>query len=94
MSRISTQDFTEERFAMSRGYLSMQSGKDGFRRGQYHHPEGIVQVYESITFRGERTSLYLTRNGLAVSRNWQTAWGDRTISRLAREFIEDIINEQ
>lgn len=92
--RISTRDFTEERFALSRGYLSMQQGKNGFRRGQYHHPEGIVQVYESDTFRGTRTSLYMTRNGLAVSRNWQTLWGDRTISRLAREFIEDITSEQ
>lgn len=94
MRRISTKDFTEERYAMSRGYLSMQNGKEGFRRGQYHHPQGIVQVYETITFRGERTSLYLTRNGLAISREWQTAWGDRTISRLAREFIEEVSNER
>lgn len=57
MPRISTRSFTEERYAMSRGYLSMQAGKDGFRRGQYHHPDGLVLIYETITPRHVRTTL-------------------------------------
>lgn len=93
MGRISTRDYEEGRYSFRRGYLTMQRAGECFRRGQYHHPEGIVEVFESLSVRGERTSLYLTRNGLSISRTWQAAWGDKTIARLAREFMEDIISE-
>jgi hypothetical protein len=93
---VATTEFTEYRYRHSRGYLSMRREDEHCRRGTYTHPEGLVEVFENTYPRLKQhvTSMYLTRNGHSYCRRWETTWTDRTLSTLARRFIEDIISEQ
>lgn len=100
MSRITMQDFEEYDYKLSRSYLSMgkrddsDSGNAWWREGIFNHPECIGRVYESSTPRFQVTSIFFVLGGRSYHRRWETVWGDKTLARLAREFIEDIISEQ
>lgn len=62
-------------------------------RGIYHHPAGFARVY---TVAGEvlrLTCIRFIHNGRVYSRRWETVWGERTIARLCREFIEEVADK-
>jgi hypothetical protein len=72
----------------ARGYLSMHEWRGAYREGVYRHPAGLVEVYECLGDKGY-LSLRLRWKGRDYCRSWKTVWGDKTIARLAREFIEE-----
>lgn len=82
MPRPSTSTFEDSSYATGRGYLTMNA--DG--TGLYFGVHGIVRVYRDRV----STHLITPHAGLTHSRYWRRPWGDRTISRLAREFLVDV----
>jgi len=66
--------------------LALTRNDYGYTTGAYVHPLGIVRVVRFSTV----TSLYLVRAKREYQRRWERYWGDKTISRLAREFLEDM----
>lgn len=84
-------DFEEDRYKVSRSYLSMnERGAGGWREGHFQHPEGLVRVFEARIPRFAMTSMFFIRQGHSHQRRWNTVWGDKTLARLAREFVEDV----
>lgn len=85
-------DFDQHDWSTGRSYLSMgcwQGDNKSYRQGVYRSPVGLVEVYEQVGDRGH-TSLRLMHAGRDYCRSWKTVWGDKTIARLAREFVEEI----
>lgn len=66
-------------------------------RGYVDTKNGIVGVYaerfkSSVNGRvWEYTGLNFIENGTNYTRVWQSQWQPRTISRLAREFANDVV---
>lgn len=78
-------------FAERRGFLRMHSvqgsEKIGFwQMGEFMHPNGIVSVYCQEDF----TRLDFMHGDRMHTRQWERRWGDRTIPKLARQFVADI----
>lgn len=91
MPRLTMQDYEENVFTVSRSYLSMHNREaGGWREGVFNHPQGLVRVFEANTPRHRATSMFFVHNGFSHHRKWETTWGDRTIARLAREFVEEV----
>lgn len=86
-------DFTATDYAVL-PYLSMNDGA-----GVYSSPHGHVQVLVQQPERCGKyryhgfTGLGFIRNGRAYHRTWDRAWPLRTISRLAREFADDVARD-
>jgi hypothetical protein len=76
-------DFEDCSYRTGRGYLSMQSDGTGLFFGG-----AIVRIYRDR----KSTHMVMPHAGLTHSRYWKRPWGDRTISRLARQFILDVGN--
>jgi hypothetical protein len=55
--------------------------------GEFLHPSGFVRVYRQK----DLTRIDFITDGRGYSRSWQKDWGDRTINRLAREFVAEIL---
>jgi hypothetical protein len=87
---ISTADFSASSWSVGRGYLRLHRHGDlssgYYWMGEYIHPRGVVTVYRQDNF----TRMDLLVGGRLCSRSWARRWGDKTISRLAREFVEDV----
>jgi hypothetical protein len=93
MPHVTMDDFEENVFVVSRSYLSMHNTDDqGWREGHFHHPEGLVRVFEADTPQLQVTSMFFIHNGYSFQRRWETVWGDKTLARLARELIEESIS--
>lgn len=84
-------DYEEYSYTLGRSYLSMGHNKDGWREGIFNHPEGLVRVFESYSPRHQVTSMFYIRDGRSHHRRWPTVWGDKTLARLARELVEDVV---
>jgi hypothetical protein len=85
-------EFEECSWATGRPYLSVgcwQGTNGRYREHTYRHPAGVVEIYEQT---GPRplTSMRFRHAGRDHSRTWRTTWGNKTIARLARKFIEDM----
>jgi hypothetical protein len=80
------------RFSVGNGFLRMfkvgEASGAIWWTGEFLHPSGIVIVYRQEGY----TRLDLMAAGRCHSRGWQKSYGDRTITRLAREFIADMAN--
>ena len=81
-------DFTQNDSKYQRGILSMEGVSHGtwnFRTGSYRSDVGVVLVYL------DDHSLMLTTaaKGRQYARHWKASFGDKTIARLCREFLED-----
>ena len=83
-------DFEQVDWAAGRSYLVMGCWQGSYREGTYRHPVGLVEVYEQVGST-PMTSLRFRHRGRDWVRRWSRTWGDKTIARLSREFIEDII---
>lgn len=92
---MSMSDFEASDYAISRGYFSLGTwdcwpSGGGQRASLYRHPRGIVEIYE---YRGgctPITSMKFIWTGRHYRRCWEHAWGDNTLARLAREFVEEV----
>lgn len=83
-------DFKQVDYALGRPFLAAMYTDGQGRNGLYASPQGYVRIFES---RGRHSSTFmlLIHDGRTFSRNWNTTWGDRTLARLAREFVEDVV---
>lgn len=93
MTRVTMHDFQDSSWNHSRGYLSTGSwlGQNGsYRESSYRSNHGVVEIYEQIG-RHEIVSMRFIHDGREHMRRWDTSWGDKTLARLAREFVETII---
>jgi hypothetical protein len=92
MPKVAMQDYEENVYVLSRSYLSMKSREEGgWREGHFNHPEGLVRVFESATPRQRVTAMFFVHQGYSHSRRWETIWGDKTLARLARELVEEVV---
>lgn len=85
-------DFEQAEWACGRPYLSAglwQGERHKYRMPTYRHDLGVVEIYEQ-TGPYPMTNMRFRRAGRDHCRTWRTTWGDRTLSRLAREFLEDV----
>jgi len=80
-------------YAVGKGQLSIHlhgDAKGGFYwTGVFMDPRGIVRVYRQA----DHTSLTYIADGRSYDRSWTRYWSDRTINRLARALITDVLNE-
>lgn len=89
---IKTTDFTEGNWALSRSYLSTgpwEEGNGSYRQSVFRHPRGLVEIYEQNG--REMTNMRLRHGAREYWRHWDKLWGEKTVARLAREFIEDVV---
>lgn len=85
-------DFQEDVWCVGRPRLSKGSWvHDGtHRESVYRHPYTIVEISEYIGGTTPFTSMTFNSGGIQYSRRWEAQWGDLTLARLAREFVEDV----
>lgn len=96
MTRVRMEDFEQHEWNVGRNYLSVGSWEGSnrlYRESTYRHEHGLVEVYESLG-RFSLTSLRFRYRGRDHIRNWPTTWGDKTLARLAREFVESVVAAQ
>jgi hypothetical protein len=89
--KVTMQDYEDYSFGQSQGYFSAGPWVgEGFRESCYRSPHGIVEIYEQL---GKRpiVSMRFIHQGQCRMRRWDTSWGDKTIARLAREFVESVV---
>lgn len=90
--RVTTADYSVYSSRSARGYLMLHrhgGPEHGYYwTGAFMHPRGIVQVYRQHDY----TRLSFADGLRVCHRSWERYWGDRTISRLAREFIQDLLS--
>lgn len=55
---------------------------------------GIVFVSRYYNDDHEVTSMIFIWRGRDHMRSWKKFWGDRTITRLAREMVEEVVNDK
>lgn len=81
-------DYEQQNWAVGRPHLSLNSETG---EGVYRHPAGLVEI--TLVSHGPMriTHLKVHHQGRSISRRWETIWPERTIARLCREFIEDVI---
>lgn len=91
MSRVRLTDFEQQKWALSRSYLSMDAWRGESRDGHFFSPHGFVRVWMSRNPRWIRTALTFIHDGRTYDRRWKTLFGDRTIARLARELVEEVV---
>jgi hypothetical protein len=87
-------DYESCTWNVGRSYLSMGSWEGqnaSYRHGLYRHPLGLVEVYECLGRHGT-TSMRFIYGGTEFVRRWSTTWGDKTLARLARELVEDVVS--
>jgi hypothetical protein len=81
-------------YAVGKGHLAIHlhgDAKNGFySTGVFLDPRGIVRVYRQI----DHTNLTYIADGRSHDRSWNRYWSDRTINRLARALITDVLNEE
>lgn len=83
-------DFSGWSFAERRGFLrlnSFGSGEARYEMGEFMHPKGIVTVYRQEDY----TSLQFVHGERIFCRQWDAYWGSRTINKLARQFVADVL---
>ncbi len=88
---MKTGDFEAYSWRVSRPYLQKGSWEhnDTHRTSLYRHPAGVVEVDEYL--HGQPiVAMRLVHKGICHCRRWEAMWGDKTLARLAREFIEEI----
>lgn len=91
MSR--TTQFSNQSYSERRGFLRMHSYGTSlsgqYDLGDFMDPRGIVSVYRQCD--PDFLRLDFMHGGRFYSRQWEEYFGDRTIPRLARQFITDIL---
>jgi hypothetical protein len=86
-----TRDFEDYDYMSGRPYLCIGTWEhnDTHRSSTYRHPLGVVEVDEYIS--GKPILAFgFNWQGRTYRRRWEHSFGDKTIARLAREFVEEI----
>lgn len=86
-------DFKDQIWKLSRSYLSAGSWEgvnSTHRKSCYRSPHGIVEIYEYRSCKPS-VSMRFIHEGNEHMRRWETRWGDKTLARLAREFVEEVV---
>jgi hypothetical protein len=78
--------FKQQDYAVGRSYLTMY-GDGGGRTGIFTSPHGYARVFVSA----KSTFIIFIHAGRTYSRSWDSAWGDKTAARLARELIDQVV---
>lgn len=74
-------DFQDDHWAAS---VSLTMRADG--TGIWYGPTGMARVYRDDS----STTLATVHCGQTHTRSWDRRWEDRTIHRLARQFLADV----
>lgn len=86
-------EFEDRVWSAGRGYLSKggwQGGEHKFRESAYRNSVVLVEIYEWLDReRRQKTHMRFAWQGQEFARWWEHGFGDRTLSRLAREFVEE-----
>lgn len=93
MTRVTMADYEQHEWQLGRTYLSTgrwEGQNCSYRDSKFRSPHGIVEIYENIG-RVHVTSMRFIHNGIEYSRRWPACWGDKTLARLARELVEDVV---
>jgi hypothetical protein len=93
VSRIGMRDFEVQECTLSRTWLSTGSWHEDTRRSLFRSFHGLVDVFESRHERWPVTVLEFLHDGISYSRRWKRLFGDKTIARLAREFVEEVVDQ-
>ena len=64
------------------------SKAEKYYTGEFVDPRGIATVYRENGI----TRIDFAHQGRCYSRSWQRAYGDRTIARLCRAFITELLS--
>lgn len=80
-------DYEQQEWAAGRPYLSFNAETG---EGVYRHPAGLVEITVFSHGSIRVTCLRAIRQGRTIMRRWETIWPERTLSRLCREFIEEV----
>lgn len=76
-----TTKHTDDRLSPGRGYVILYSGV-----GRYIGPEGMIFIMRS----NHSVRMDYAYGGKQYMRSWRHWFGDRTLPRLARQFIQDV----
>lgn len=77
-------------YALGDGHLllsKLETSSGPYWRGEFLDGRGIVAIYRQSDW----TSLSFAHEGRAHNRSWRRYFGDRTIARLSRAFITDVL---
>ena len=92
MSKVRTSDYFDDSVGNRQGFLRMLRSGEGdsaYWTGDYVHPLGIVSVYRDYRF----TRLDFAAHDRLYMRSWRTHFADRTLHRLSRDFVTDILSD-
>lgn len=85
------EEASEWSWSIGRGNLRMfthEAPAAVYYTGEFIDPRGIATVYRQEGL----TRLDFVHAGRRHSRSWQKSFGDRTIARLCRAFITDLLS--
>lgn len=91
-----TRFFRDTSYAERRGFLRLQTHFTDYgvyEDGDFVHPEGIVSVMIERGGKHPFTRLDFSHGGRLHIRQFFYAFGKRTIPRLARQFVTDVLAE-
>lgn len=84
-------DHFDDSLANRKGFVRMLqhgTGEDAYQTGEFCDPRGIVSIYRQ----SDLTRLDFCYAGRLFMRTWERHFGDRTLSRLARAFVSDVLS--
>lgn len=90
MKRIRLSDFEQADYALARPHLAAMYRDGEGRTGIFASMHGYVRIYESVG-RHRSTFMIFIHEGRTFSRDWKAVWGDKTLARLAREFVDEVV---
>lgn len=94
MADRKTEQFEDYGYKAGRPYLAKGEWQYGGtnRSSTYRHPLGLVEVDEYT--HNPITALGFYWQGHVYRRRWEHSFGDKTLARLAREFVEEITDRR
>lgn len=97
---IKTTDYEQQEFAAwLRGFKITEVIGDDWQQVFYniHTGSGIVVAMSCSEYseygKSDKTIMEFIWNGRLYIREWNRAWGGKTITRLAREMVEEIVTQ-
>lgn len=87
-------DYEEYDYAMhDRGWLAIEDWEASEARyGTFHYKNGDMRIYQQR--HPSVTRIRATSRGRTYNRVWRKVWTDNTLSRLCRQFADDLEAKQ
>lgn len=89
MTRL--RDFEDFSYGLGRPYLSRGTWRDGARHSFYRCEHGLAEVSEYTGNPTPVTLIIFTWQGRVFHRRWRRLWGDKTLAKLSRELVRDVV---